>query len=663
MEMKKSGLFDFFAAISLVLLFYVVVIHLRFKFLPVFFLALGFISYVIRGRKALLLFLFLLPCINATPDLFFNGYPFNYMGIPLFYLSGIILASRFRKEKQLDAFPGTGPYLLFVSLLGISALFMFLRWSNLTLSLGAFLGDTPVAPSGERVSFACIFPVITLALFSLAPFLAFLLRRNGMKEAEIFNPLRAGFAVSFLMAMIQKWLAPGFLAQSWWGVEMKQVNGGFSDFNAFGFFAGAMFLYQALRLIDCLPRRSGDVLPVKAGGPGGFPCSSGLKKPLPDILFLVIALLAIFVSGCRTAFLFVLLAVLCLLFSKRTGFRAKALIVLLLAVSLFIAGGTLITRLKHTAAQAARITAVMDLQMAIDEVSSGRLDMLDAGGRMIRRFPLSGIGAGNFLFYLKYLHFGKNAYFDLPLNQYLLIFSEIGLIGGLAFLFFLWILFRRQKPGIVRLVLAAMAVALLFNNFFWFPEVLLLFWIFAARAEWPAAPPPKKWAAWAAAAILALFVFANITAFHDLNPATWANETSTPYDYGFFYPENEGGREFRWCGEKAGMYIFLDKDNPRAMVKLTCSAPLSRMAGKQQAVDVFWRGNLYRRILFHKNSDYSLPVEDVGHSGGFLEFRVHPSFNLKRMGLSAESRDLGVKVSGGAINHYIDVNEERREGQ
>ena len=116
--------------------------------LPVLFLALGLLSYFWNGRKALLLFLFLLPLINSTPDIFFNGYPFNYMGIALFYLSGMMIASRLKKEKAEFDFPGYGLYLLFLVLISISVFFVFLRWSNLTLSSLAFLRDTPVAPGG-----------------------------------------------------------------------------------------------------------------------------------------------------------------------------------------------------------------------------------------------------------------------------------------------------------------------------------------------------------------------------------------------------------------------------------------------------------------------------------------------------------------------------------
>ncbi len=290
------------------------------------------------------LFLFLLPLTSSTPDLFFNGYPFNYMGVPLFHLAGILCASRLKRERPPTAFPGRRPYLLFLALLGISVFFVFLRWSNLGLSALAFLRDTPVAPSLERLSFACIFPAVTLALFSLAPWAAFLIRQQRLGEADVLVPLKAGFFLSFLLALAQKWIAPDLLAQAWWGTKMGQVNGGFSDFNAFGFFAGAMFL---------LPGRAAD---RAVAAPGEAARAGAAPRPRPGVfraaaawrsicLFLAVALAAIFISGCRTAFLFVLAALLRLLFSRRPGWRIKAMAVALLAVSLLIAGGTLRKRL------------------------------------------------------------------------------------------------------------------------------------------------------------------------------------------------------------------------------------------------------------------------------------------------------------------------------
>jgi hypothetical protein len=638
--MKKPDPFVAWAFAAVALFFSIVVIHLCFVALPVLFLALGFISYAWSGRKALLLFLFLLPLASSTPDLFFNGYPFNYLGIPLFHLAGIFCASRLKKERPPTAFPGRRSYLLFLALLGISVLFVFLRWSNLGLSALAFLRDTPVAPSLERLSFACIFPAVTLALFSLAPWVAFLLRQQRLQEADVFVPLKTGFFLSVLLALAQKWIAPDLLAQAWWGTQMRQVNGGFSDFNAFGFFAGAMFLHQAAQLIERLPHKEesvagGSAAPAGRSFPGG-----GLAL---DLMFLAVALVGIFISGCRTAFLFVLAALLRLLLSRRPGRRIKVTAVVLLAVLLLIAGGTLGKRLQLTATRIARLAPSANLYHAVDKISNGRLEMVRDSTRMLARFPASGVGAGNFLFYLKYLHFGEYTWIDLPLNQYLLVFSETGLAGGLAFILFLAALFWRQRAGRARSMLAVMALALLFNNFFWFPEVLLLFWIFVAQEDWPASPALKKPGIWFAVVLLG-FVAMNMVDLQALHPRNWAHEKGTPYDYGFFYPERDKGREFRWSGEKAGIYIHFGKNDPKAECRLRCGAPLALLPGKRQTVDVYWRGRPYRQVIFRENGEYILRIEDKDHAEGFLEFRVRPAFNLERLGLGPERRDLGVQV-------------------
>jgi O-antigen ligase len=635
--MNKKKLHGSLACLSLGMLFFTVVIHVHFVILPIFFLALGLSSYLWSGRKALVLFLFLLPLINSTPDIFFNGYPFNYMGVALFYLSGMMLASYVKKEKTEFAFPGYGLYLLFLSLISISVFFVFLRWTNLTLSPLAFLRDTPVAPSGERLSFACIFPVITLALFALTPFLASLLRHWHLKENEIFNPLKAGFCLSFLLALAQKWLYPDLLAQSWWVLKNHQVNGGFSDFNAFGFFAGAMFLYQALRLTEKLSGLNEKAVANPPELPNGLRHSPPIKTWALEILFLMISLAAIFVSGCRTAFLFVLLAVIRLFFSRRTVFPAKVLFVLLLAVALLVAGGTLKKRLLQSAVQFTRVTDSADLFYAANEVSNGRLAMFRDSMQMIGRFPVSGIGAGNFLFYLKYLHFGDDAYLDLPLNQYLLIGSETGLLGGLAFVLFLAVLLKRQKKGALRFVTAAIALALFFNFFFWLPECLLLFWIFLAASDWRGMPDKRTNPFWLWA-VAAVFIAFQVMDFQALHPENLTRQKGVAYDYGFWPGEKNKQGPFAWTRGAAGKYFTADHARDFAIF---CGAPYGRLKKENMTVKLFWRGKLLQRVVFFDNQlkKFRLPRGQEG----FLEIRVHPTFNLKAMNLGADPRELGVQ--------------------
>lgn len=636
--MGKKNVFLFCAYLSLVLLFFVVVLHLNFVVLPVIFLALGFLSYLWSGRKALLIFLFLLPLINSSPDIFFNGYPFNYMGVALFYLSGMMIASHLKKEKTEFIFPGFGFYLLLLLMIAMSVFFVFLRWSNVTISHLSFLRDTPVTPSGERVSFAAIFPIITMALFSLTPFLAAVIRHWRLEAKEIFFPLKAGFCLSFLLALVQKWLNPDFLAQSWWGLRMNQVNGGFSDFNAFGFFAGVMFLYQALQLTEKFFRRNGLAANKQTEHSNRAAGQPVFREWCFEILFFVIALTAIFVSGCRTAFLFVMLAVGYVIFSKKTNWRAKALVVLLIVGSLLAAGGTLKRRLQDSFAQTMKISRAEDRLQAINNLSSGRLYKLRDSWRMIGRFPVSGVGAGNFLFYLKYLHFIDTAFMDLPLNQYLLVSSEIGLPAGLCFMLFLAALLKRKKKGPRHYVMASIAFALLFNNFFWFPECLLLFWIFLAGEEYQDAPVKKlkpivPWA------VMAFYFLFQVLDFQPLHPVRLTNQYGVAYDYGFWPPEKNERGDFSWTRGAAGKY-FTSADVRE--ISIFCEAPHEWLQKEKMTVDLFWRGEFLQQVVFVANELKKIQLP-LGQEG-FLDIRVHPTFNIHTLHLGDDDRELGVQL-------------------
>jgi hypothetical protein len=634
----RAGPFVVAALAATALLFYCVAFRLHVALLPAALLLLGFASYLLNGRAALALFLFLLPLANSTPDLFLKGYPFNYIGVPLFHLTGMLLAALAKRQRLVTSFPGRAPYLLFLALLWISAGFVFLRWSNLGVPGLALLRDTPVAPSMERLSYACILPAITLALFSIAPWAAFLIRRQRLDESALLAPLKAGFLLSLLLALAQKWVDPELLAQGWWGRKLGQVSGGFSDFNAFGLFAGALFLHQALRLM----RRPA---PAEAGLAAGRDAPAwqrllGGGRLWADLLFLAAALAAVFLSGCRTSFLFVLAALVALIGSRRPAGWVKAVSLLLLGAALLVAGGTLSRRLGRTLDLVMGVSSRASLVEAADEISNTRLGMLRDGAVMVGRFPLAGVGAGNFLFQLKSMHHGEAIHYDLPLNEYLLVFTETGLPGGAAFLAFMAALLLRVPRGAARLTLAVTAAALLFNNFFWFPEVLILFWCLAALDAAPAAPGRRRLLLPGAAAVL-VFLAANVADFRRLHPSTWAVKTGAAYDYGFSYPESDRGRSFRWTTAAAGMLIR--RDDATAL-SLFCGAPLRQLPSRKQEVDVYWRGRLTETVVFSRNESRRIAV-GRGGGWGFLEFRVRPAFNLSRMGIGADPRDLGVQVN------------------
>jgi hypothetical protein len=57
--------------------------------------------------------------------------------------------------------------------------------------------------------------------------------------------------------------------------------------------------------------------------------------------------------------------------------------------------------------------------------------------------------------------------------------------------------------------------------------------------------------------------------------------------------------------------------------------------------DLFWRGELLRRVVFNENGlkKISLPSAQEG----FFEIRVRPTFNIKALQLGADERELGVQ--------------------
>jgi len=598
-----------------------IVIHLRFVVLPLSLFLLGSVSYLLAGRRSLYLFLFLLPLVNSLPSLFFNGYPFNYMATALFALAGMGAASLLKKERLSFAFPGSRIYFLFLALLWLSVLFVFLRWSNLIYSLPAFFRDTPITPEGQRLSFGVIFPVATLFLFSFSPLLVALVNHHRFSVREALPPLSLGLSLSVGLALVQKTIYPGFLHQKWWLESLGHVNGGFSDYNAFGFFSGLVFLWQAVTLID------------------DWPTAKAWRR-IAAVPFLLTSLAGISLSGCRTALLFVLATFVYVLFSRKIPLWLRAIFVSTLVILFFAAGGTLKSRVYHSFDRLQRLKDTPNLMQGLDNLTFGRVMMIKNSFSLVRRFPLQGVGAGNFLFYLKYDNYKKVYWEDLPLNQYLLILDELGFAGLAVFIVFLWNLGRASTRS-QRFLLLGAGLALMFNFFLWFPECILLFFIlFTTKTMNGSHTRPKRfWCTAGVIFLLALSLLGHVIGWRSLDPVSWSKEKGTNHDYGFWYPEKGPTGEFRWSLSSAGIFLF--KDHP-PRIRLSCPAPLSLLRGGKQVVRIFWQGKFQRIVVFRENRD--VLWEPPAGQSGFWEIRVRPTFNLKAMGRGEEGRDLGVQV-------------------
>lgn len=163
--------------------------------------------------------------------------------------------------------------------------------------------------------------------------------------------------------------------------------------------------------------------------------------------------------------------------------------------------GWLVRRKEKTTKQIAAITAAVTLLFTIifwppvqsrlqlslqDEAISQRLQYNQIAAQTIKNGPLLGIGIGQFVANLmaKYKHYP--ALFYQPVhNLYLLVASEIGLVGLGFFLAFLFSVFWRFRfHPLILATVCLILVAGLFDHFLWTLQPgSLIFWLVVALAR------------------------------------------------------------------------------------------------------------------------------------------------------------------------------------
>ena len=450
----SAGVTAGLAVLSFLLHAFLVIGVLGYWHLPLLCFVVGLFAYRYFPDRAMRAFFFLLPLLPAAADYRFAGFAFNLIALPFFCLAGMLLGAFWRKERLTMHFAGIRFYRLFLAILWISALFVFLRWSNLTLASRAFLRDTPVNPSQLAMSVAAFIPLSTLLLYTFAPTVVSLLRARGLTVRQVLNAVSSGYLLSLALAVAQSSVLAGFMTEDWWAIE-KRFNGGFSDYNAFALFSGLLFLFHTLRLLN--------------GARG--------RERLASLFFLPASLAGIGLSGTRSALLFLVVALGFFLFQRRIRLTIKIAGLALLVAGFLLFGGTLKARIGQMISSPDVLTGGGGTVRMLNFLTNNRLLMIFDSARMLARFPVSGIGVGNFYNYRDYLHFRGRYYSDLALNQYLQVLDETGVPGLLAFLGFWLVLLRHSRRGVPRTLLLVFSVTLLFSNYLWFPESVLFVFV------------------------------------------------------------------------------------------------------------------------------------------------------------------------------------------
>ena len=619
----KKTVFMFLFGVFFLSYFFTLIFHFNIIISPILALFCGLLIRLIFREKYLPIFTALFPIASGFASFENHGMPLNYLLLPLLLLVGIYIGEFILDRKKalslLDNINAV--YFVFLLILLISFIFLILRWSNLTVDLSAFFKNTQVSPQ-NRLSFAIFFPLLYINLF----FISYIFRLYILKEGnriKLFLYFLFGFSVTAFFSFLQKFAGiKTFLGHN-------VANGLATDASAFGFLSSIAFLLAFFLIYKYEYTKIGAI-------------------------YMLISFFSILFSQTRIGFIaivFILLFVFFKLKLKKKFLLILIVLILFVNIIYYINGSnlkykfTLINEIEGTFWDSLKYIMIGPTQKNIKNIASGRDLLWGYSFNVIKKYPFTGVGTGNFVFYVNYDNFPERSFHHLPANQYLFFSSSIGLIGLLIFFMFLYSIFLNYR-GVELYIVICILIIMFFGDFFWFPECFLGFWLIASigHEDKVKLSSLKKYMFYI---LIIIFFLLNLNSFNDLHPKTWAKETNTRYDYGFWYAEkNTDGKTYRWTKTKSGVYIYL-KDGISQNFKILCGAPLGHLPDKKQVVKIYWRGKLYDEVVFVKNREFVFQIRDDKFSDGFLEFRIDPIFNLKKMNLSPETRNLGVQVFEG----------------
>lgn len=589
-------------------------------FLPAVLIA----SYVI-GRigiaAARFLLLISISSVGALPSLISPAFPFNYVPVLLMIVAGLSFS---RPQSLQVCFKQNHArrYLLWLSIMVIGIVILLLRWSTLGEEARRLFPDLSTSPTGDRVSFSLLFPILTLSLYGLAPLVSGLKKTLKISTKNFYRPLVCGFFISASLAGLQHFFKLTLLSRPGW-IEKGHSNGAFSDFNGLGLVSGFIFFLSLLYLTEnhSQPLRKHEKTLASAA--------------------LMLSLFCAYWSKSRTALLVFFLAIIWLLVSYRSRiFKRSSRWLWISSALLALFALFLIPGMSRSILDTIHPRKGQDWTTHIDRLSNGRLLMLSDGLETINRFPVSGIGPGNFLFYQRYKHYQSDFLHDLPLNQFLLISIEGGLLSLALFLFWFWGVWQHTSSR-WRWLIGAFALSFLVGTPLWLPEGVVLFWlIIALGQEEPTLSRKRRVGSQIAAfLIIGAYLTFNLQDFKALDPSSWQAEKNLLNSYGFWNADPGMEGIFRWTQKESGYYI---DGKTTASPKIYCGAPLHRLPDKKQTIFVFWRGKPLKKMIFTENirREILLPQNEAG----WLEFLVEPVFNLREMKLGPETRTLGVQI-------------------
>lgn len=567
----------------------------------------GFSITLISFQLGRTLLFFFFPLIPFLVGIFYKNLPYNFLVLPVFLLLGVFAASLLRNKAVADSLKLPGAYFYLLIVLFISGCFLIFRWYFPFLFSGAYLKNFPITLSGLRINYGLVYPLCWLFIYFGSVLVRPLVASDNFSTRLIFRI----FTVSYLLVI-------GVAIWQYLASKEDRVRSLLSDFNAFGSFSGMLFLGTLLF----------------------FQAESKLDR-LSKSFLLLATFSGVALSGVRSAIIFVIAG---LFFFISRNLRRRV-IVLIIALPFFILSFLFIQRtpLYERFNRSLNVLAVAekDFYQRFDQFSSGRYQLTVDSLRMIAKFPLSGVGTGNFCFYNHFQNFERVFVEDLSLNQHLLVFAENGIFGFIFYLFFFWQIFR-ESDFRRRLFVLAVFVVLGLNNFFWFAELTILFWVLITISEKKQDKAvdylPVDWKK--IILLTAGVFFVNLFSYKALNVKNWFAQKAIQADFhfGLWYNEVDNRGVFFWTRDRSG--IFLPSEVRR--LKIAATAPQNWLKHHQQKVRLLLNGREWQRLTFSQPTEVELELPE---GQKFLSVEVDPPFIPARISRSNDRRLLGVRLN------------------
>ena len=590
--------------------------------LPVLIVALALaLASAGRGDRGVTAFCFLLPCTGLLVRFFGGSDPIAW---PVLLFAGLASGWCFRFIYDFESVPepssADGSLAALCAIWILGGLLALARAHTLWAALNGLAGR---AVNGAGLSETIAIRESTFALSVLCAGAAFyfLLRRSGEDvRRRAAQAALYGVGVSAAASLFQ-WaeILPPEPSPFW--RMTGRLSGGAADPNSLGLLCAFALVYA-----------------VVAHG------RSEQRRGLFGVLAAVL-LAGLFLSGSRSGFLVVLLALGGLLVGKRLSARnrmaaAAGIAAVLLAAALLLwrgAPGTLAGRLSQT----------FDPATSFEYRVSGRRLLWSSALRLFSQSPLAGSGLGAFKWRLPDLVAEMGAVMgmrDNAGNAYIQALAETGVPGFLVTVAFAWTLGRaaaRRLPGVdadpvgagAGAAVLAFLLALLLGSWWFAPDFCLFFFLLAALAAGTRTEPAgRSWRPlhWAAVGFYALATTAAVL-------TTARPEETFRYDSRIGFYEREEGPGGPFCWTRGRFAVRLAPGEERRMT-LAHYTPQREPVGIEAVAD---GRRVYSRTLEPGQAVILRLAAPPGRPSVVL-FRLSRTFNPKRLGLSDDRRELGL---------------------